>query len=196
MTKMLCLGDSITVGWTGVTTAKVPYPEYIGKQLNWEIDNKGASATSAVNGPDSLLKRLKNFDLTTYDAVMISYGTNDYGLENVNLRDFKIGYEQALKYIKGSNPKLNIYILLPIQSWILSGSMDTPNKMGVSQNDICNAERDIANKMGFRFLDWRDDPILKAKNRFEFFGDGVLHPKEWVLHMMGDYIIRKVIDYG
>lgn len=194
MVKALVLGDSIAMGYDGHTTVSTPWPAYIANKLGWEVDNKAIGGTCVVNGGNSLLTRLESFTYSNYDRIFLSYGTNDYGLANVSLDDFNKGYERAIKYIKGSAPNTIVYIVLPIQSWLLTDSMDVPNSQGITQNQLCNAERSLAIRTGCLFYDWRDNPVVNERNRTTYLGDSVLHPTQNTYNLLAIALIERMIN--
>lgn len=194
MVKALVLGDSIAEGYDGHTIVSTPWPAYIANKLGWEVDNKSIGATSLVNGGNSLLTRLESLTYSNYDRIFLAYGTNDYGLANVSLDDFNKGYERAVKYIKGSAPNAIVYIVLPIQSWLLTDSMDVPNSQGITQNQLCNAERSLAIRTGCLFYDWRDNPVVNERNRTTYLGDTVLHPTQNTYNLLAIALIERMIN--
>ena len=194
MVKALVLGDSIAQGYDGHTTVSTPWPAYVANKLGWEVDNKAIGGTSVVNGENSLLKRLESFTYSNYDRIFLAYGTNDYGLANVSLDDFNKGYERAIKYIKGSAPNAIVYLVMPIQSWLLTDSMDVPNNQGITQNKLCDAERSLAKRTGCLFYDWRDNPVVNERNRTTYLGDLVLHPTQNTYNLLGIALIERMID--
>lgn len=194
MVKALVLGDSIAQGYDGHTMVSTPWPAYIANKLGWEVDNKAIGGTSVVNGGNSLLTRLESFTYSNYDRIFLAYGTNDYGLANVSLDDFNKGYERAIKYIKGSAPNAIVYIVLPIQSWLLTDSMDVPNNQGITQNQLCNAERSLAIRTGCLLYDWRDNPVVNERNRTTYLGDSVLHPTQNTYNLLAIALIERMIN--
>lgn len=194
MVKALVLGDSIAEGNNGHTIVSTPWPAYVANKLGWEVDNKAIGGTSLVNGGNSLLTRLESFTYSNYDRIFLAYGTNDYGLSNVSLDDFNKGYERAIKYIKGSAPNAIVYLVLPIQSWSLTDSMDVPNSQGITQNQLCNAERSLAIRTGCSFYDWRDNPVVNERNRTTYLGDSVLHPTQNTYNLLAIALIERMIN--
>lgn len=194
MVKALVLGDSIAQGYDGHTIVSTPWPAYVANKLGWEVDNKAIGGTSVVNGENSLLKRLENFTYSNYDRIFLAYGTNDYGLANVSLDDFNKGYERAIKYIKGSAPNAIVYLVMPIQSWLLTDSMDVPNSQGITQNQLCDTERSLAKRTGCLFYDWRDNPVVNERNRTTYLGDSVLHPTQNTYNLLAIALIERMID--
>lgn len=194
MVKALVLGDSIAQGYDGHAVVSTPWPAYVANKLNWEVDNKSIGGTSAINGENSLLTRLEGFTYSDYDRIFLAYGTNDYGLSNVSLDDFNKGYERAIKYIKGSAPNAIVYLVMPIQSWLLTDSMDVPNNQGITQNQLCDVERSLAIRTGCLFYDWRDNPVVNGRNRTTYLGDSVLHPTQNTYNLLAIALIERMIN--
>lgn len=196
--KLIVLGDSIMYGITGFgplhPRAKPTIPERIGELLDWEVDNEAVNATEIAYGNNSLVEKVTQYDFRKYSAALIAYGANDYGLEHETLTTIKDGLVQALKTIKEINPDIKIYLLCPIQSWALNqDDLAAPNSQRVSQNDVCDAIIEIAQRYRLPYYDWRKEPIVTVENRYQTLGDSSIHPTQATMNLMAKRITERMI---
>lgn len=181
MAKLLCLGDSIMWGLTGFDAAhpraNPTIPEKVGELVGAQTDNRAVSATSVNDGNQSLVDLLPTVNLADYDYILLGYGANDWGLNRETLDALQAGLEMFSSAYMVSGSKAYVLVDLMIESFINNAtSLDSPNKIGVTQNQVMDTFKDWAVKHGYHCYDWRKDPIVTPQNYKVRLGDGCLHP--------------------
>lgn len=195
MTKMICLGDSIMQGWDGHKTVATPIPQMIGQINGWQVDNKAIGGTSINKGDNSMVDLLPSVDLSAYDYVLIGYGTNDWGLEQESLTEMQEGLDKLAAAYQKNNSHATVLIELPIESFLHGNlGLDGHNRMGISQNDVCNLLIKFAQQQGFNYYDWRTNPLVTADNRYQVLGDGCLHPNFDMMKKMAKVLADALIN--
>ncbi|MFL4498444.1 SGNH/GDSL hydrolase family protein [Weissella sp. MSCH1] len=186
--KIIALGDSITQGWSGVSS--VPsWTEQVQKRLGGSVRNiaVGGSTMSGLNGEHNFVQQAKSVDFSTYDAVTIFFGANDFNYYNASLDQVRQAMESGLNYIKSKNANITIFGILPIQSFMKTMNLNDLYN-GYSQNDLMNVEADVYNRFGAKVIDWRGSPVVTPNNRYDYLGDHVLHPTAETYVKLGDKI--------
>lgn len=181
MTKLIVLGDSIMWGVTGFDAAhpraNPTIPEKIGELIGAQVNNQAVSATSVNDGNQSLVDLLPTVNLADYDYILLGYGANDWGLNRETLDALQAGLEMFSSTYMASGSKAYVLVDLMIESFINNAmSLDSPNKIGVTQNQVMDTFADWAVKYGYHCYDWRKDPIVTPQNYKVRLGDGCLHP--------------------
>lgn len=195
--KIIALGDSITQGWTGSTTV-ASWTAQVSQVLGVPVDNVavGGSTLTGGNTAHNFLQQITEVDFTAYDIVTIFFGINDFNYYKPTLDDLKTTLATGIQQIKQANPNIEIYGILPIQSWEFFLSLADPNSAGWSQNDMLDAEKAVYEGAQVNgVLDWRDDPVVTDENRLDFLGDQVTHPNETTYVLMGDRITTLIEDH-
>ena len=181
MTKLLCLGDSIMWGVTGFDAAhpraNPTIPDKVGQLIGAQTDNRAVSATSVNDGGQSMVDLLPTVNLADYDYILLGYGANDWGLNRETLDALKAGLEIFSSMYTASGSTAYVLVALMIESFINNAtSLDSPNKIGVTQNQVMDTFKDWAQEHGYHCYDWRSDPIVTPQNYKTRLGDGCLHP--------------------
>lgn len=203
MAKLLCLGDSIMWGVTGFDAAhpraNPTIPEKIGELIGAQVNNQAVSATSVNDGNQSLVDLLPTVNLADYDYILLGYGANDWGLNRETLDALQAGLEMFSSAYMVSGSKAYVLVDLMIESFINNAtSLDSPNQLGITQNQIMDVFKNWATENGYHYYDWRNDPIVTPQNYKVRLGDGCLHPNfDTQMEMatrLADYI--KATDSG
>lgn len=181
MPKLLCLGDSIMAGVTGFDAAHPPanptIPVKIGQLIGAQTTNGAISATSVNDGNQSMVDVLPKYNLADYDYILLGYGANDWGLNRETLDALKAGLEIFSSMYTASESNAYVLVDLMIESFINNAtSLDSPNKIEVTQNQVMDTFKDWAQEHGYHCYDWRSDPIVTPQNYKTRLGDGCLHP--------------------
>ncbi len=181
MAKLLCLGDSIMWGVTGFDAAhpraNPTIPEKIGQLIGAQADNRAVSATSVNEGKQSLVELLPTVNLADYDYILLGYGANDWGLNRENLKALESGLEMFSAMFSASGSNAYVLVDLMIESFINDAtSLDSPNQLGITQNQVMDVFKSWAAKNGYHCYDWRENPIVTPQNYKTVLGDGCLHP--------------------
>lgn len=181
MAKLLCLGDSIMWGVTGFDAAHPradpTIPDKIGQLIGAQVDNRAVSATSVNDGNQSLVDLLPTVNLANYDYILLGYGANDWGLNRESLKALESGLEIFSSMFSVSGSNAYVLVDLMIESFINNAtSLDSPNQLGITQNQVMDVFKNWAAKNGYHCYDWRKDPIVTPQNYKTVLGDGCLHP--------------------
>lgn len=181
MPRLLCLGDSIMWGVTGFDAAhpraNPTIPDKIGQLIGAQVDNKAVSATSVNDGNQSLVDLLSTINLAEYDYILLGYGANDWGLNRETLDALHAGLEMFSSAYMASGSKAYVLVDLMIESFINNAtSLDSHNKIGVTQSQVMDTFKNWATEHGYHCYDWRGDPIVTPQNYKARLGDGCLHP--------------------
>lgn len=181
MPKLLCLGDSIMWGVTGFDAAhpraNPTIPDKVGQLIGAQTTNGAISATSVNDGNQSMVDVLPRYNLADYDYILLGYGANDWGLNRETLDALKAGLEIFSSMYTSSGSTAYVLVDLMIESFINNAtSLDSPNKIGVTQNQVMDTFKSWAQEHGYQCYDWRADPIVTPQNYKVRLGDGCLHP--------------------
>lgn len=120
--KVLCVGDSLTVGWYSDVYGAVAgknYPAFLAQMTGWECTNAGHNGYTTKQYWEGNF--LPTYDLTTYDAVIIFLGTNggftdtlDEDTASTPYADTNTGdYCKIIEYIEGQNANIKIFMVIP-----------------------------------------------------------------------------------
>lgn len=177
MAKLLCLGDSIMQGWDGSQIVSVPIPQKIGEVLKIEVTNQAIGGTSVNDGDKSLVSLLPTVNLSDYDYILLGYGANDWGLNRESLDALKAGLSMFSSMYQVSGSHAYVLVDLMIESFINNAtSLDSPNQLGITQNQVMDVFKNWAVDHHYHYYDWREDPLVTPNNYKSLLGDGCLHP--------------------
>ena len=119
ITKVACVGDSITEGYGLTVQSKTGCPVVLDSLLGSEYSvlNCGRSATTLEkkgNFPFWICKEFSNVFAYKPDIIVIMLGTNDTKPENWNAENYEMDYQAMIDTFKtiSSNPK--IYLCYPV----------------------------------------------------------------------------------
>ncbi len=172
--KLLFIGDSITQGWESGWDS-LSYVSRVSEFFNAESVNQGIGGAYFL--PES-------FDHISFDpdAVIVSYGTNDFG-HYPTKEEF---YDQArahLTLIKREYGDRPIFVISPI--W---RGKKTEKKMGRFQE--CRAiVKALAEEMELRHI----DGLTLVPPLPELFSDGYLHPNANGFSLYAENLIRQLL---
>lgn len=188
--KMWFEGDSMTIGRTTAAGvySKRAYPIVVGERLGVTITNNAVSgATFSTIQENSMCTRTLAADFTDYTYVSFAGGTNDYAV-NVELGDFDStdttkfipSIVASLEAVWASNPRSYIVLLTPHfrmrdSSWAENDAFVTPNKIGLTLNDYCDAIVEVARKYMIPVLDWRLQGQVNNKYNYKSITTDYLH---------------------
>lgn len=181
MAKLLCLGDSIMWGVTGFDAAHPradpTIPDKIGELIGAQVDNRAVSATSVNDGDKSMVSLLSTVNLADYDYIILGYGANDWGLNRESLEALKSGLGMFSSMFSVSGSKAYVLVDLMIESFINNAtSLNSPNQLGITQNQVMDVFKNWAADHHYHYYDWREDPLVTPNNYKSLLGDGCLHP--------------------
>ena len=127
-------------------------PSVINKDFSEQDAVIGSHATTEPNW-SAILGRLKNFDFSECDIVVLGYGTNDYA-NGVTIEQMKTSISIILEKIYTANPSIGVLIDLP--HWRLWNNPDDyvddayshKNSYDKTLSDYCDAISEISKKYG------------------------------------------------
>lgn len=175
-TKVACVGDSITFGCTVKNWRKNNYPALLGSLLGEKycVNNFGYTNRTAIKDADYPYTNEKLYQQSLDfqpDIVVIMLGSNDSKKNNWNKEKFVKDYCEIIgSYLQlESLPK--VYVLAPPPLFEVRGKVMWQLRKDVMADEIHPAVREIADKMGVRYIDM----YSVFENKKELFSDGV-HP--------------------
>ena len=173
VTRVVCVGDSITVGARIKRKKQKTYPEQLAEILGdkYLVSNCGQSGATLLKKADrpywkqSVYKKSHEFNA---DIVVIMLGTNDSKSKNwKHGGDFIVDYLAFIKTFKELKSRPEIFLVLPAPAF--SGGFGINNK--VIEGEIIPSIKKIAKKAKLKIIDI-NKPL---KNKKKFFPDGI-HP--------------------
>lgn len=178
MIKIIALGDSIFAGWDG--KENLPHykriPEIIGQINDWLVDNEAIGGDSYHYSFASVAERL---DFADQQLALINYGVNDWNF-NSSLLDVTNGFEQGIAAIRRSNPHIKVVVVGPTLDMRrgIGTTLDTPNSVGMTQNQLSDALSRESDKLGIDFIDMRKHHFVTTTNAGYTLGDSFtgVHP--------------------
>jgi acyl-CoA thioesterase-1 len=117
--QVCCIGDSITQG----AGSSKPWPKMLGEALGekWKFHNYGISARTLLAKGDFPYTKEKKYQQALElkpDVVLLALGTNDSKPHNWEHKaEFKSDYKAMIEALRTANPKVRVYILLPIPAY-------------------------------------------------------------------------------
>lgn len=191
MTKVACVGDSITWGFTIVNRRKNSYPSVLQGLLgaDYEVRNFGyndASARFDADTPYVTKKAYRDSQEWNPDIVLLMLGSNDTKRRNWNPEIFRRDYSKLVESYRAlpSSPRViliaPIRIFQPLSIPVLGLYSDT------MENGVRPAIREIATEKGLELVDLVD---LFQDSRYLM--DGV-HPQTTGARMLAQAIYSGV----
>lgn len=123
VTRLACVGDSITFGSGLKDRANDSYPSQLARLLGdrWEIRNFGVSGATLLKQGDRPYDKQKSYaPALEYkpDVVVIMLGTNDSKPQNWSHKDdFVADYKALITAFRAANPDVKIYACLPVPAF-------------------------------------------------------------------------------
>ena len=176
VTRVACVGDSITYGQTIKNRARDSYPARLGVLLGdgFAVRNYGVNGTTALTGGDRpYVKRPVYAKALAFkpDVLIVGLGTNDSKPYNWGKSsEFVADYEAILAAFKQAKPTVKIYLVLPPPCF-LEG--DASIRDAVLEKETVPMLRKIAADVGATVVDVRTPMAGKP----ELFSDRI-HPNE------------------
>lgn len=196
MTKLIAFGDSIFEGWDGVKKVgdNQRIPEQVGKELGWEVENWAVGGTKYDQSYTGFPGILDQHPIAGYDYAMWMYGVNNFGWPD-SLDTIKQCLQNGIDKAKSQSAKTKILVILPTQDFRWGGkTLYDINSQFWSQNQLDDMIKEVAQKNGVAFLDWRDDPVITPENAAETLGDGAkgVHPTVTTMAKLASRIADKL----
>lgn len=161
MTKVACIGDSITWGFTVLHRSKNSYPARLQELLgpDYKVRNFGyndASARFDADTPFVSKKVYKDSLAWAPDIVLLMLGTNDTKRRNWDPVIFRRDYSKLLDSYRDLPSKPRVILIAPIRIFL---RLNIP-MMGLypdtMENGVRPAIREIATEKGLELIDLKD----------------------------------------
>lgn len=200
MTKLIAFGDSIFEGWDGVKKVgdNQRIPELVGKELGWEVENWAIGGTKYDESYTGFPGILDQHPIAGYDYTMWMYGVNNFGWPG-SLDSIKQCLQNGIDKAKSQSTATKLLVILPTQDFRWGGTtLYDINSQFWSQNQLDDMIKEVAQKNGVAFLDWRDDPVITPDNAAETLGDGAkgVHPTVATMAKLASRIADKLKTMG
>lgn len=193
--NVVCFGDSRTwydgesyndrtkSEWAGRTCTG--YQEQLRKLLLANVESQGVSGNTSAQ----ICERVRAFDFTGYDAVLLEGGVNDFVKESsVTIGSIApVGsefdtttvygaWQSAVEYIMTNYPQVSVYMTIPAIAW---------TSAGLFPYDIAKIKGEVAELYHIPCLDLYKEGGINEINRDYFYADDV-DATGWRLHF-NDY---------
>ena len=188
VTKIACVGDSITEGYGLACQSKTGYPVVLDSILGpqYAVMNLGRSATTLSTKGDFPYWISKEFsDVFAYkpDIIVIQLGTNDTKPYNWNAENYEKDYQAMIDTFKTipTNPK--IYLCLPVPVF--------KTKWGINDSTIVHGVIPIIKKISasnnLPVIDLYDQMMNEGADFFDS-----IHPNEAAAKVMAEIIAKEI----
>ena len=188
VTKVACVGDSITEGYGLAIQSKTGYPVVLDSLLgdNYSVLNCGRSATTLQkegNFPYWICKEFSNVFACKPNIIVLMLGTNDTKTNNWNAKNYEKDYQAMIDTFKtiSSNPK--IYMCYPVPVF---KTVWTINDSTVVKGIIPIIDK-LAEKNNLPIIDMYKGMIDQSDNYIEG-----IHPNEKGARVMAEIIAKAI----
>lgn len=190
LTKVACVGDSITAGSGIKNPAKDSYPAVLGVLLGgeYEVKNFGVSGRTLLNSGDFPYMKEKKYAQSLEfapDIVIIKLGTNDSKPQNWKHKaEFEADFKKLVKSYQDlpSKPK----IIIATQMYVAKSAWGITNK--VVEDEVMPLTLKLAKELGLPVIDF----YAAFDGRADLLCDGV-HPNEAGARKMAEICRDKIL---
>ena len=208
--KVFASGDSITATYPTYND-EIGWVNQVGKSLGLEVTRGASSGNGYVysTGSGNAKSITNDTNFAFYDFALYAWGTNDYGnnCEIGSIDDETPGREHLHLYgvlhwiirkVLSDNMKCTPILITPINrtdygteesNW----AYGTPNELGYTLSDYCDAIVNIAKYYGIPYVDNRISPFTRVTTQY-LLGDN-LHPTEIGYKMYGKWLSAQLSQY-
>ncbi|NJO90793.1 MAG: hypothetical protein HC831_18875 [Chloroflexia bacterium] len=188
ISKVACIGDSITEGYGLAQQSKTSYPVALDSILGQDFNvlNLGRSATTLQKKGDFpywICKEFSNVFEFEPDIIVLKLGTNDTKPQNWNSENYKKDYQALIDTLKTISSEPKIYLCLPVPVF--------KTKWGINDSTIVNGVipiiKEIAEKNNLPVIDLYHQMMDQGAN----FPDSI-HPNEQGARKMAEIIAREI----
>lgn len=171
------------------------YQQQTARLLGAIVTNQGVSGDTSID----IGNRIRQFDFSTYDAVFIEGGVNDFiKSSSVTIGELApIGsvfntntaygaWQSAIEYILNNYPQVKIYIDIPAIAW--SGGSVFPYA-------TAKIKEEVATLYNLPCLDLYKYAGINELNRSYYYVDDTAKTSEWYLHFndYGNALVGEII---
>lgn len=219
--KYIAIGDSITWGHlsgdgTGSGRATDPYPAVVGRNLGLDVTYGARTGSGWVHpsGTTTAVTIVDSTDCSGYNLATLAFGTNDwYGnipmgtLSDTGTTTIIGAMKHCIEKILADNPSICLIIITPINAKNLNAvdgaktnqgnyRYNTPNTQGITLEEICAAEVQVAEYYGIPCIDNAKGSIVNRQNTANgsIFID-TLHPTNDFYKTLGQYYSGRIGEY-
>ena len=188
VTKVACVGDSITEGYGLAVQSKTGYPVVLNSIIGskYTVLNSGRSATTLQKKGDFpywICKEFSNVFAFSPNIIIIKLGTNDTKPYNWHADRYEKDYQALIDTFKtiSTNPK--IYLCLPVPVF--------KTKWGINDSTVVNGVIPIVEKLAktnnLPVIDLYHQMLDQGAN----FPDSI-HPNEHAVKVMASIIAKEL----
>ena len=161
MTKVACVGDSITWGFTLLKPWKQSYPALLQEKLgpDYEVRNFGFNDASARYDADTpyVRKRVYRESLDwSPDVVLIMLGTNDTKVRNWDPAIFRRDYSRLVESYQELLCKPRVILIAPIRIFLRLNIPIMGLHPKTMEEGVRPIIRDVAAQKGLELVDLQD----------------------------------------
>ncbi len=191
MTRVACIGDSITWGFTLLNPWKQSYPALLQEKLgpDYEVRNFGYNDASARFDADTpyVTKRVYRDSLEwNPDIVLLMLGTNDTKTRNWDPQIFRRDYRKIVDSYLALPSHPSVILIAPIRIFLILGRPILGVRPDNMEEGVRPAIREISQDTGLQLVDLQD---LFTDNTY--CRDGV-HPQRAGAQMLADAIYSAI----
>lgn len=191
MTRIACIGDSITWGFTLLNPRKQSYPALLQEKLgaDYEVRNFGYNDASARFDADTPYVRKHVYQESLAwnpDIVLLMLGTNDTKKRNWDPEIFRRDYRRIVESYRTLPSSPRVILIAPIRVFLLMGHPLLGLYPDTMEEGVRPAIREIAADMGLELVDLRD-----LFSDSSYCRDGI-HPQRTGTRMLADAIYSKI----
>ncbi len=188
VTRVVCVGDSITEGFGLAVQSKTGYPVVLDSILgtNYRVLNSGRSATTLQQKGDFpywICKEFSNVFAFDPDIIVIKLGTNDTKPYNWQADRYEKDYQALIDTFKTIPAKPQIYLCLPVPVF--------KTKWGINDSTVVNGVIPIVKKIAKA----NNLPIIDLYHQMQDQGANFpdsIHPNEQAAEVMAGIIAREI----
>ena len=191
MTRVACIGDSITWGFTLLAPWRDSYPALLGRRLGdgYEVRNFGYNDASARFDADTpyVRKRVYRESLEwNPDIVLIMLGSNDTKKRNWDPGIFRRDYEALVRSYMELPSRPRVILIAPIQLFLVGSIPLMGLYPDTLEEGVRPAIRLAAIELGLELVDLKD--LFTDR---QYMIDGV-HPQRKGASMLADAIYSAI----
>ncbi len=188
ITRVACVGDSITEGYGLAVQSKTGYPVALDSILGsgYTVLNSGRSATTLQKKGDFpywICKEFSNVFAFNPDIIVIKLGTNDTKPYNWQADRYEEDYQALIDTFRTIPANPRIYLCLPVPVF--------KTKWGINDSTVVNGVIPIIEKLAeanhLPVIDLYHPMLSQGAN----FPDSI-HPNEQAAKVMAEIIAKKI----
>ncbi len=190
ISRVACVGDSITEGYGLAVQSKTGYPVVLDSILGpgYHVLNSGRSSTTLQkegNFPYWICKEFSNVFVYNPDIIIIKLGTNDTKPQNWQADRFEKDYQALIDTFRTIPEDPQIYLCLPVPVF--------KTKWGINDSTVINGVVPIVEKLAKENQLPVIDLYHQMQDQGADFPDSI-HPNERAVKVMAGIIAKKIAE--